>query len=152
LIPFFRKRYQFPVRNTKWLKNGKLRRAIFYNISQRNFEILLILWCSFKPWWNFCLDLSTSKFCSLGKRSIQWNTVQYNMLYIYIFLNIIHTHLSNVRSSSSYSGNSLRSLGHACNKYTQYSSFWITYTRGSCLSIQSRIDPARSGAIPEIPF
>jgi hypothetical protein len=53
LIPFFRKRYQFPVRNTKWLKNGKLRSAIlsaFYNISQRNIGILLILWCSFKLW------------------------------------------------------------------------------------------------------
>jgi hypothetical protein len=61
------------VRNTKWLKNGKLRRAIlsaFYNISQRNFGILLILWCSFKLWWTFCLDLSRSKFCSLGNRSI----------------------------------------------------------------------------------
>jgi hypothetical protein len=46
LIPFFRKRYQFPVRNTKLLKNSKLRRAIlsaFYNNSQRNFGILLIL-------------------------------------------------------------------------------------------------------------
>jgi hypothetical protein len=50
---------QFPVRNTKWLKNGKLRKAIlsaFYNISQRNFGILIILWCSFKLWWNFGLD------------------------------------------------------------------------------------------------
>jgi hypothetical protein len=28
------------------------------------------LWCSFKLWWNFCLDLSRSKFCSLGNRSI----------------------------------------------------------------------------------
>jgi hypothetical protein len=28
----------------------------FYNISQRNFGILLILGCSFKLWWNFCLD------------------------------------------------------------------------------------------------
>jgi hypothetical protein len=40
----FWKRYQFPARNTKWLKNGKLRRAIvsaFYNISQRNFGISL---------------------------------------------------------------------------------------------------------------
>jgi hypothetical protein len=56
----------------KWLKNGKLRRPIlsaFYNISQRNFGILLILWCSFKLWWNVCLDLSRSKFCSLGNRS-----------------------------------------------------------------------------------
>jgi hypothetical protein len=47
------------VRNTKWLKNGKLRKAILsaiYNISQRNFGVLLILWCSFKLWWNFCLD------------------------------------------------------------------------------------------------
>jgi hypothetical protein len=35
------------VRNTKWLKNGKFRKAIlsaFYNILQRNFGILLILW------------------------------------------------------------------------------------------------------------
>jgi hypothetical protein len=40
-------------------ENCKLRKAIlsaFYNISQRNFGILLILWCSFKLWWNFCLD------------------------------------------------------------------------------------------------
>jgi hypothetical protein len=60
------------VRNTKWLKNGKLRRAIlsaFYNISQRNFGILLILWCSFKLWWNFCLGdygLVESKFWKSG--------------------------------------------------------------------------------------
>jgi hypothetical protein len=54
---------QFPMRNTKWLKNGKLRKAIlsaFYNISQRYFGILLILWCSFKLWWNFCLDQNFS--------------------------------------------------------------------------------------------
>jgi hypothetical protein len=73
LIPLSEKRYQFPARNTQWLKNGKLRRAIlsaFYNISQRNFGILLILWCSFKLWWNFCPDLFWSKFCSLGNRSI----------------------------------------------------------------------------------
>jgi hypothetical protein len=72
------KRYQFPARNTKWLKNGKLRRAIlsaFYNISQRNFGILLILWCSFKLWWNFCLDLSRSKFCSLGNRPLVYTVV-----------------------------------------------------------------------------
>jgi hypothetical protein len=50
--------------NAKWLKNGKLRKAIlsaFYNISQRSFGILLILWCSFKLWWNFCPGLSSSK-------------------------------------------------------------------------------------------
>jgi hypothetical protein len=44
-------------------ENCKLRRAIlsaFYNISQRNFGILLILWCSFKLWWNFCLDQNFS--------------------------------------------------------------------------------------------
>jgi hypothetical protein len=58
---------QFPPRkwrrNTKWLKNGKIRKAIlsaFNNISQRNFGILLILWCSFKLWWNFCLDQNFS--------------------------------------------------------------------------------------------
>jgi hypothetical protein len=27
---------------------------------QRNFGILLILWCSFKLWWNFCLDQNFS--------------------------------------------------------------------------------------------
>jgi hypothetical protein len=51
------------MRNTKWLKNGKIRKAIlsaFYNISQRNFGILQILWCSFKLWWNFCLDQNFS--------------------------------------------------------------------------------------------
>ena len=40
-------------------ENCKFRKAIlpaFYNISQRNFGILLILRCSFKLWWNFCLD------------------------------------------------------------------------------------------------
>jgi hypothetical protein len=44
-------------------ENCKLRRAIlsaFYNISQWNFGILLILWCSFKLWWNFCLDQNFS--------------------------------------------------------------------------------------------
>jgi hypothetical protein len=56
--------YQFPVCNKKWLKNGKLRNAILsaFYISQRNFGILLILWCSFKLWCIFCLDLSRSKF------------------------------------------------------------------------------------------
>jgi hypothetical protein len=47
--------------NTKWLKNGKFRKAIlsaFYNISQRNFGILLILWCSF---------ISDQKFSYKGK-------------------------------------------------------------------------------------
>jgi hypothetical protein len=54
-------------------ENCKLRKAIlsaFYKISQRNFGILLILWCSFKLWWNFCPDLSRSKFHSEGERSI----------------------------------------------------------------------------------
>jgi hypothetical protein len=54
---------QFPMRNTKWLKNGKFRKAIlsaFYNILQRNFGILLIVWCSFKLWWIFCLDQNFS--------------------------------------------------------------------------------------------
>jgi hypothetical protein len=59
--------------NAKWLNNGKLRKAIlsaFYNILQRNFGILLILWCSIKLWWNFCPDLSTSKFHLKGEKSI----------------------------------------------------------------------------------
>jgi hypothetical protein len=73
LIPLSEKRYQFPLHNTKWLKNGNIRNAIlsaFYNVSQRNFGIILIVRCSFKLWWNFCLDLSRSKLCSLGNRSI----------------------------------------------------------------------------------
>jgi hypothetical protein len=44
--------------------------SAFYNISQQNFGILLILWCSFKLWWNFCPDLSRSKFHLKGERSI----------------------------------------------------------------------------------
>jgi hypothetical protein len=36
----------------------------FYNISQRNFGILLILWCSFKLRWNCCPGVSRSKFHS----------------------------------------------------------------------------------------
>jgi hypothetical protein len=47
----------------KMTENCKLRRAIlsaFYNISQRNFGILLILWCPIKLWWNFCLDQNFS--------------------------------------------------------------------------------------------
>jgi hypothetical protein len=31
--------------------------SAFYNILQRNFGILLILWCSFKLWWNCCQNL-----------------------------------------------------------------------------------------------
>ena len=53
-------------------ENCKFRKAIlsaFYNIPQRNFGILLILWCSFKLWWNFCLDLFRSKFSLLRKWS-----------------------------------------------------------------------------------
>jgi hypothetical protein len=47
-------------------ENCKFRRAIlsaFYNISQRNFGILLILWCSSKLWCDFvytCLDQNFS--------------------------------------------------------------------------------------------
>jgi hypothetical protein len=54
------------LRNLQFLvitENCKLRRAIssaFYNILQRNFGILLILWCSFKLRWNFCLDQNFS--------------------------------------------------------------------------------------------
>ena len=43
----------------------------FTTFRKGNFRILLILWCSFKLWWNVCLDLSRSKFCSLGNRSIK---------------------------------------------------------------------------------
>jgi hypothetical protein len=44
----------------------------FTTFRNENFGILLILWCSFKLWWNDCLDLLSSKFCSLGNRSIQY--------------------------------------------------------------------------------
>jgi hypothetical protein len=57
-------------------ENCKLHKAIlsaFYNISQRNFGILLILWCSFKLWWNFCPYLPKSNFHSKGERSIETN-------------------------------------------------------------------------------
>jgi hypothetical protein len=52
-------------------ENCKFRKAIlsaFYNISQRNFGILLILWCSFKLWWNFCLGQLRLKFWKSGNR------------------------------------------------------------------------------------
>jgi hypothetical protein len=48
-------------------ENCKLRKAIFsafYNISQRNFGILQILWCSFKLWWNFCWDQNLVYYAS----------------------------------------------------------------------------------------
>jgi hypothetical protein len=54
-------------------ENYKLRKAIlsaFYDILQRNFGILLILWCSFKLWWHFCLDLLSSKFWLIGEWSV----------------------------------------------------------------------------------
>jgi hypothetical protein len=57
----------------KMTENCKLRNAIlsaFYNISQRNFGILLILWCSFKLWWNFCLD---QNFSYKVKGPLEWN-------------------------------------------------------------------------------
>jgi hypothetical protein len=57
-------------------ENCKLRKAIlsaFYNFLQRNFGILLIVWCSFKLWWNFCLDLLSSKFWLIGEWSIASN-------------------------------------------------------------------------------
>jgi hypothetical protein len=79
--------YHLTICNTKWLKNGKLRKAIlsaFYNISQRNFGILLILWCSFKLWWNFCPNLSRSKFHSKGERSIEcWSYQFLSLVYLY---------------------------------------------------------------------
>jgi hypothetical protein len=66
--------YQFPICNTKWLKNGKLRKAIlsaFYNISQRNFGILLILWCSFLD--QTCLDQNfTQKGKGLLSSNVPW--------------------------------------------------------------------------------
>jgi hypothetical protein len=59
-------------------ENYKLRKAFlsaFYNFSQRNFGILLILWCSFKLWWNFCLDLLSSKFWLMWDWSINGHSI-----------------------------------------------------------------------------
>ena len=53
-IPEFRCE-PFPVRNTKWLKKRQTSQGYIIRILQ-HFEILLILWRSFKLWWNFCLD------------------------------------------------------------------------------------------------
>ena len=61
-------------------ENCKLRKAIFsafYNISQRNFGILLILWCSFKLWWNFCWDqnlvyYASGQLSSLLSSTLTW--------------------------------------------------------------------------------
>jgi hypothetical protein len=59
----------------KMTENYKFRKAIlsaFYSISKRNFGILLILWCAFKLWWRFCLDLLSSKFWLIWDWSIWW--------------------------------------------------------------------------------
>jgi hypothetical protein len=90
----------FGICNAKWLKNGKLRKAIlsaFYNISQRNFGILLILWCSFKLWWNFCSDLSRSKFHSKGERSINYKICKnwiMETMHNYSYIWLIYSRLS----------------------------------------------------------
>ena len=62
-------------------ENCKLRKAIlsaFYNILQRNFGILLILWCSFKLWRNFCLGLLSSKCWLIGEWSIFFILVHFS--------------------------------------------------------------------------
>jgi hypothetical protein len=64
-------------------ENCKFRKAIlsaFYNMLKRNFGILLILWCSFKLWWNFCLDLLSSKFWLIGDWSIVRKLVYFKYL------------------------------------------------------------------------
>jgi hypothetical protein len=48
--------FPFVIQNDWKLQISQGYISVFYNISQRNFGILLILWCSFKLWWNFCLD------------------------------------------------------------------------------------------------
>jgi hypothetical protein len=58
----------------KMTENGKLRKPIlsaFYNISQRNFGILLILWCSFKLsiFVQTCLD---QNFTQKGKGLLRY--------------------------------------------------------------------------------
>jgi hypothetical protein len=61
-------------------ENCKLRKAIlsaFYDILQRNFGILLILWCSFKLWWNFSCRLDEFKIL------VNWGMVHCYPCYIY---------------------------------------------------------------------
>jgi hypothetical protein len=85
------------MRNTKWLKNGKFRKAIlsaFYNISQRNFGILLILWCSFKLWWNFCLD---QNFSYKGKGPLGEFQVNFHPSWSMLY-NVTH-HFGNFRAT-----------------------------------------------------
>jgi hypothetical protein len=88
---------QFPMRNTKWLKNGKFRKAIlsaFYNISKRNFGILLILWCSFKLWWNFCLDQNFS-YKGKGPLNLYDCPIENKFIHVpfalFIFLNLLQS-------------------------------------------------------------
>jgi hypothetical protein len=47
----------------------------FYKILQQNFGILLILWCSFKLGWNFCLDRNFSYKGKgpLHSQRLHWN-------------------------------------------------------------------------------
>jgi hypothetical protein len=45
----------------------------------------IILWCSFKVWWNFCLDLLSSKFWLVGEWSIEWDA---NKILIFRFVSL----------------------------------------------------------------
>ena len=78
-------------------ENCKLRKAIlsaFYNILQRNFGILLILWCSFKLWWHFCLDLLSSKFWLIGEWSISWENGIKTVYDVHIYWTSISANLA----------------------------------------------------------
>jgi hypothetical protein len=114
-------------------ENYKLRKAIlsaFYNILQRNFRILLILWCSFKLWWNFCLDLLSSK-CWLI--SGEWSIIMVGVLtYKYIVYRVEDLYFRHfVKCTLSINASSLaweprsHQRGYKTKKYV-----WRNYRKG----------------------
>jgi hypothetical protein len=54
---------------------------------QQNFGILLILWCSFKLWWNFCLD---QNFSYKGKGPLASNYLVQNLVKVSYFNSRFH--------------------------------------------------------------
>jgi hypothetical protein len=58
-------------------------------------RILLILWCSFKLWWNFCLDQNFS-YKRKGPFIISIENIQAVMAFFYIILSLNHCLLSSV--------------------------------------------------------
>jgi hypothetical protein len=103
-------------------ENCKFHRAIisaFYNISQRNFGILLILWCSFKLWWYFCLDLSRSSHKGKGP------------LYKQFLPSVSFPFYEVLSMKIRYSTN----LQNGLNQNSRFADAW-NWTSGQCLRIK----------------